>query len=165
MQQNSLKNIRNRKLLHTEAEKNQFFHPFFVDYFFAWTFLQRGRGVITRVRYSTAAHHSTNHRPSTSLLQLGRAGGRVGPVLNTASCLCGNNSNKNRGTRVYLLVSIQIGQFIYRDVFWEFMNVRGSTGPSFRQNQAPEPHPPPPPPSKENPLQGRDQGKFMRRKK
>jgi hypothetical protein len=26
-------------------------------------------------------HHSTNHRPSTSLLQLGRAGRRVGSVL------------------------------------------------------------------------------------
>ncbi len=122
------KNIRGRNLFYKGVKKSIFssiFRRLFlrINFFAKWV----RRGYEAAVQYDKAGgrpHHSTKHRHHTSLLQLGRAGGRVGPVLYTAFGLCGNNSNENRGTRVYLLVSIQIGQFIYRDVFWEFMNVR-----------------------------------------
>ncbi len=65
MQQNSVKNIRGRKLLHTEVKKSILF--FFGDYFCALLFLQRGCGVFTRVQYSQ--YDKAGGRPTPSARQ------------------------------------------------------------------------------------------------
>jgi hypothetical protein len=68
--------------------------------------------------------------------------------------LCGNNSNKNRGTRVYLLVSIQIGQFIYTETSLRVHECEGEHRATIQTGSGTGT-----PSSKEKP-EGRDQGKV-----